>query len=188
MNPLLKMKIQVLDFKKNILKQRGSKIFKLLWNKKWFISSLVNYQVLTSTEYEVNTRSSEINACNSVQKKNTMQTGISTQNRMGLSYLLNFLDHFKTPFFICFFPIIVLNPLWFISSLNIFIKISPSANLISKKEAKYVCKSRITYEDLERNWIHRKLGRNVLTCPGKKTKQNINFLFIELKSIFHWQN
>lgn len=132
----------------------------------------MNYHVPTSTEYEIITWNSEIYACNSVQKKNTMQTGTKTQNRMGLSCLLNLLDHFKTPFFICFFLIIVLNPLWFISRLNIFIKISPSANLISKKEAKYVCKSRITYEDLERNWIHRKLGRNVLTCPGENKKSS----------------
>lgn len=57
----------------------------------------------TSTDY-VTARSSEICACNSIQKENTMQTGTNILNIMGLSCLLNFLDHFKIVFFICFFP------------------------------------------------------------------------------------
>lgn len=79
-----------------------------------FISPLVAYHVRnnflqmhmvpTSTEYDAITRSSEIYACNSVQKRNTRQTSTNILNITRLSCLLNFLDHFKIPFCICFFP------------------------------------------------------------------------------------
>lgn len=78
-----------------------------------FISPLVDYHVRnnflqmhmvpTSTEHDAIT-SSEIYTCNSVQKKNAVQTGTNILNIKGLSCLLNFLDHFKIHFFICFFP------------------------------------------------------------------------------------